>query len=142
MTSSFNTFKKFLLLGIAVVSTKLMLLLFAYFFDAETYNQFNQIYYTASLLILFGSLGFNIALTRIKINLLTVVAVVTVNSVIAMVLLEIFSNPFDSFFIIVSVLIYSILISITGIYTLQLLFTSRYKEYAFLTITYSVLPLP
>lgn len=141
MTIDFNTIKKFLFLGIAVVSTKLMLLLFAYFFDADTYNQFNQIYYTASLLILFGSLGFNIALTRIKINLFTILSIVAANSIVAAIFLEIFSDPFDTYWTIISVIIYSVLISVTGIYTFQLLFTSRYKEYVFLTIAYSLLHL-
>ncbi len=71
--------KNYFFLGIAVASTKLMLLLFAYFFDAETYNQFNQIYYTASIMILFGSLGFNIAVTRVNMSPKLVSAAVVIN---------------------------------------------------------------
>lgn len=65
MLNQLPNIKKLLFLGVAIASTKVMLLLFAYFFDAETYNQFNQIYYTASLIILFGSFGFNVVTMKV-----------------------------------------------------------------------------
>lgn len=68
MLNQFTNIKKLFFLGVAVASTKVMLLLFAYFFDAETYNQFNQVYYTASIIILFGSLGFNIIIRKVNFN--------------------------------------------------------------------------
>lgn len=68
MLNQFTNIKKLFFLGVAVASTKLMLLLFAYFFNAENYNQFNQIYYTASIIILFGSLGFNVVIREVYLN--------------------------------------------------------------------------
>ena len=141
MLNQLSNIKKLFFLGIAVASTKLMLLLFAYFFDAETYNQFNQIYYTASLMILFGSLGFNIAVTRVNMNLIKVSAAVAVNVLFVYLFLQIISVPFNNLFEITSINIYSIFISISGIFVFQLLFSGRYKDYALLTILYSVLHL-
>lgn len=141
MIGQLTNIKKLFFLGIAVASTKVMLLLFAYFFDAETYNQFNQIYYTASIIILFGSLGFNIAVTRINISSNVVYAAVAINAVIVYLFLQIISAPFNNLFEIVSILLYSVFISITGIFVFHLLFSGRYKDYVLLTMLYSVLHL-
>jgi hypothetical protein len=137
----FANIKKLFLLGIAVASTKVMLLLFAYFFNAETYNQFNQIYYTASIVILFGSLGFNIAITRINISIKLVAGSVFLTTALAYVFLQIFSAPFENIFEIISILVYCLFISLSGIYVFQLLFTGRYQDYIFLTLLYSALHL-
>ena len=118
-----------------------MLLLFAYFFTAETYNQFNQIYYTASIIILFGSLGFNIALTRINISIKLVAAAILLTTVLAYFFLQIFSAPFENIFEILSILVYCLFISLSGIYVFQLLFTGRYQDYILLTVLYSALHL-
>lgn len=136
-----SNIKKLFLLGVAVASTKLMLLLFAYFFNAETYNQFNQIYYTASIIILFGSLGFNIAVTRVNIKKIFTVSAVLLNSVIVYFVLQITSSPFNNIFEITAIIIYSVFVSLTGIYVFQLLFTGRYVDYVLLTLTYSILHL-
>ncbi len=134
MLNHFANIKKLFLLGLAVASTKVMLLLFAYFFNAETYNQFNQIYYTASIVILFGSLGFNIALTRINISMKLVAAAVFLTTILAYFFLQIFSAPFENIFEILSILVYCLFISLTGIYVFQLLFTGRYQDYILLTL--------
>jgi len=141
MLNHFANIKKLILLGLAVASTKVMLLLFAYFFNAETYNQFNQIYYTASIVILFGSLGFNIAITRMNISMKLVVAAIFVTSSLAYFFLQIFSAPFENIFEILSILVYCLFISLSGIYVFQLLFTGKYQDYILLTLLYSVLHL-
>lgn len=141
MLNQFANIKKLFFLGVAVASTKVMLLLFAYFFDAETYNQFNQIYYTASLTILFASLGFNIAVTRINVSSNAVYAAVAINAILVYLFLQIISAPFHNLFEIISILLYSVFISITGIFVFHLLFSGRYKDYVLLTLLYSVLHL-
>lgn len=137
MLSQLINFKKLFFLGFAVASTKVILLLFAYFFDAETYNQFNQIYYTASIIILFGSLGFNIAVTRLNITFSKIVFAITANALSAYIFLQIFSAPFDNIFQIISILIYSILISLTGILAFHLLFSGKHNDYVLIMILYS-----
>jgi len=141
MLNQLSNIKKLFFLGVAVASTKVMLLLFAYFFDAEKYNQFNQIYYTASIIILFGSLGFNIAVTRISITWRTVFAAVAANAIVVYLILQLISAPFYSLFEIVSVVIYSVFISLSGIFIFQMLFAGRYKVYVTLTVLYSILHL-
>ena len=141
MLSQFANIKKLVFLGVAVASTKVMLLLFAYFFDADTYNQFNQIYYTASMVILFGSLGFNIAVTRINLSPTLVTASVFLTTLLAYLFLQVISAPFENVFEIVSILIYCLFISLSGIYVFHLLFSGRYRDYVLLTLLYSALHL-
>ena len=141
MLSHFANIKKLFLLGFAVASTKVMLLLFAYFFSAETYNQFNQIYYTASIVILFGSLGFNIAITRINISMKLVVVAILLMTTLAYIFLQIFSAPFENVFEILSILVYCLFVSLSSIYVFQLLFTGKYQDYILLTLLYSALHL-
>lgn len=141
MLNQFSNIKKLLLIGIAVASTKVVLLLFAYFFNAETYNLFNQVYYTASMVILFGSLGFNIAVTRISLNIKLVAVAVLVNVFIAYLFLQVTSEPFISVYQIASVILYALFSSLGGIYVFQLLFSGNYKDYAILTLLYSLLHL-
>ena len=141
MLNQFANIKKLFLLGIAVASTKVMLLMFAYFFDADTYNQFNQIYYTASMVILFGSLGFNIAVTRINLSPTLVTASVFLTTLLAYLFLQVISAPFENVFEIVSILIYCLFISLSGIYVFHLLFSGRYRDYVLLTLLYSALHL-
>lgn len=141
MLKHFANIKKLILLGFAVASTKVMLLLFAYFFNAETYNQFNQIYYTASIVILFGSLGFNIAITRVNVNIRLVTTTVLLTTTLTYFFLHIFSTPFENVFEIFSILVYCLFVSISGIYVFQLLFTGKYQDYFLLTVIYSILHL-
>ena len=141
MQNQFANIKKLFLIGLAVASTKVVLILFAYFFNAETYNLLNQVYYTASMVVLFGSLGFNIAITRVRLNIRLVAAAVFVNVIVTYLFLQIISAPFSYAYEIVSVIIYAFFISLGGIYTFQLLFSGNYKDYVLLTIYYSVLHL-
>lgn len=138
MLNQLANIKKLFFLGVAVASTKLVLILFAYFFNAETYNLFNQVYYTASMVVLFGSLGFNIAVTRVKINIKLVAAAVLFNVIVSYLFLQIVSQPFTASLEIASVLIYALFISIGGIYAFQLLFAGNYKDYVILTLLYSL----
>ena len=139
MINQFTNIKKIFFLGIAVASTKVILLLFAYFFDAETYNRFNQVYYTTSIIILFGSLGFNIAVTRISITWKNVLLAVTANTMMVYIVLHLISAPFNNPLEIASIVIYGVFISVSGIFIFQLLFEGRYKIYVLLTLLYSAL---
>jgi len=93
------------------------------------------------MVILFGSLGFNIAVTRININIKLVSASVLLSTLLAYLFLQITSSPFENVFEIISILIYCLFISLSGIYVFHLLFTGRYRDYATLTLLYSALHL-
>ena len=133
--------KKLFLIGTSIISAKSVLLLIAYFFDELTYNRFNQAYYTASLLMLFGGLGFNIAITRVSLRKVFLVAAVIVNIIIAYTLLNIFVESINTTAETLSLMIYSIFAVLGSIYVFQLLFSGSYFRFVTLTLTYSFLHL-
>jgi len=132
--------KKIFFLGTAIVSTKIVLIAIAYFFDDVTYNLFNQAYYTSSVLILFGGLGFNIALTRIKFNISFLSLAVLINIVLTFIILNFIINP-SSNTKEISLIIYSLFSVVGSVYVFKMLFDGKYFRYVFLTILYSLLHL-
>jgi len=124
-----ESLKKFILIGISLFAFKSVLLVLAYALDADQYNTFNQAYYTASILILFGSLGFNISQTRIPIKAALILLFVTINTTIAFFVLHFLSSPFENYSEIISVIIYSVFISAGSILNFRLLFEGGYKKY-------------
>lgn len=136
-----ESIKKFVLIGLSLFLIKSVLILYAYLLDQYTYNAFNQSYYTASLLILFGSMGFNIAQTRIPINIFKLLVYVLFNIIIAYFVLHIISAPFDYTIEIISVILYSLIISVTGVLNFKLLFEGNYVRYFFILLSLTVVHL-
>jgi hypothetical protein len=135
--NKFFTIPKFLLLGITIFVSKLVLIAVAYFFNGSQYNIFNQAYFAASLLILFGSLGFGFAIVQIKISPIKVALAVFVNIFIAVVVIQFISEPFDSIYKIISVFLYSYFGSLGGVFLFKLLFEGNYKRYSQLMFVYA-----
>ncbi len=139
--SNSNTFLRFVLIGSTLFSNKLVLILTAYFFSETQYNLFNKAYYTASILILFGTLGFDFAINRINISLRAVIIAVVLNVLITLVILYFLSEPFTSVFHYVSIFVYGLFACIGGIFTFQHLFHGRIKTYVVLMLISSFLHL-
>lgn len=130
-----ESIKKFFLIGLSLFLFKSVLIAFAYLLNEEQYNLFNQSYYTSSLLILFGSLGFNIAQTRIPVNSVKLMLFVSINTIIAFTLLHIISSPFQNAEEIIPVLLYCIFISVSGILNFKILFSGDYKKYFYILLS-------
>ncbi|MBK9284679.1 MAG: hypothetical protein IPM51_10240 [Sphingobacteriaceae bacterium] len=136
-----GTFQKFVLIGSTIFSNKLVLIITAYFFTEVQYNIFNKAYYTASILILFGTLGFDFAVSRINISLKTVSLGALLNVFITLVILYFISEPFADIFKIFSIFIYSLFACLGGIFTFQLLFRGEIKRYVLLMFANALLHL-
>lgn len=124
-----ESIKKFILIGLSLFAYKSVLIILAYALNQEQYNIFNQAYYTASILILFGSLGFDIAQTRIPFSKRMIFLFVSVNIIITYFVLHLFSHPFTNYYEIFPIVIYSVFISVGGILNFKLLFDGNYKKY-------------
>lgn len=138
---TFNTFLRFVLIGSTLFSNKLVLILTAYFFSENQYNLFNRAYYTASILILFGTLGFDFAINRINVSLKATMIAVILNVSITLIILYFLSEPFISVFHLASIFVYSLFTCIGGIFTFQHLFHGRIKTYVVLMLINSLLHL-
>ena len=136
-----DTFQKFVLIGSTIFSNKLVLIVTAYFFTEVQYNIFNKAYYTASILILFGTLGFDFAVSRINISLKTVSLGALLNVFITLVILYFISEPFVDILKIFSIFFYSLFACLGGIFTFQLLFRGEIKRYVLLMFTNAFLHL-
>ena len=132
-----ESLKKFILIGLSIFIYKAVFIAYAYTFNQTQYNVFNQSYYTASILILFGALGFNIAQTRIPIKPLTIFFFATINIVITYCILHLISNPFSDITEIIPVIIYSIFSAVGGVLTFKLLFDGKYQIYFWVMLIFA-----
>ncbi len=109
------------------------------------YNEFNKIYYTASLVILFGSFGFYISISLLNFTKLVVLLGVVLNTIITFFILY-FTPGFNKDFIFATaVIIYSIIYSLIGIYSFKILFDGDYIRSSllmFLTAFTNILIIP
>ena len=131
--------QRFFIIGATIFTSKVVLILIAYFFNEVQYNTFNQAYYTASILIIFGAFGFNYAVNRVDIKFILVFFASIINILITLFVLLIFSPPQFSSMQIISVIAYALFAAIGGIFTFQVLFQGFYKTYFYLTLLSAVL---
>ncbi len=125
-----DSIKKFILIGLSLFLFKSVFIAYAYTFSQIQYNQFNQSYYTASILILFASLGFNISQTRIPIKTIAIFFFVTINSLLTYFVLSLVSDTFSNITDAIPVIIYTIFVSAGGILNFRLLFDGKYQKYS------------
>ncbi|MHB8581113.1 MAG: hypothetical protein ACYDA4_14825 [Ignavibacteriaceae bacterium] len=130
-------FSQFTWIGASIFASKVYLLFFPYFLNGALYNQFNKFYYTASLIILFGSFGFNISASLLKFNKRNVLIGVLLNSVITLIVLTLISQNHATIAFLLSVLIYSVISSFIGIYAFKILFEGNYKKSTIITFIVS-----
>lgn len=121
---------KFILIGLSLFLFKSVFIAYAYTFSQTQYNQFNQSYYTASILILFASLGFNISQTRIPIKTVAIFFFVTINTLLTYFVLSLVSDTFSNITDAIPVIIYTIFVSAGGILNFRLLFNGKYQKYS------------
>lgn len=136
-----DTLLRFILIGSTLFSNKLVLILIAYFFNDIQYNAFNKAYYTASIIILFGTLGFDFAINRINVAIRTVTLGVIINITASLSVLYLLNEPFDNYSQVVAIFFYSLFSSLGAIYTFQHLFHGRVKNYVILMLLSGVLHL-
>jgi O-antigen/teichoic acid export membrane protein len=136
-----DTLLRFVLIGSTIFSNKLILILIAYFFTETQYNIFNKAYYTASILILFGTLGFDFAINRNKTSFKIVVFGVILNVTVTLAILFFISEPFTSGYQLISIFVYSLFACLGGIFTFRHLFQGRIKIYVLLMFTNALLHL-
>jgi hypothetical protein len=129
--------KKFVLIGASIFFYKVVFLTYAYAFTQQQYNYFNQSYYTASILILFGTLGFNISLTRVPVKSITLFLFITVNVILTYFVLHLISAPFQNVTEIIPVIVYSAFTAAGGVLNFKLLFDGNYQKYFLMMLLFA-----
>ncbi len=90
-------------------------------------------------MILFGALGFNFAITRIKLKSHLLAATVFFNLLIISLAYYLLADPFSEFLSLVSLFIFALFTSIAGIILFSLLFQGDYQKYFLYTFINSLL---
>ena len=83
-------------------------------------------------------MGFNIAQTRIPINTLRLFLIVSINTIITYSVLQFVSLTFSDIKEIISVIVYSVFVSVGGVLSFKLLFDGKYKIYSLVMIMFAV----
>ena len=125
---------KFILIGSPLLFNRLFLLVAPYFLNQILYNQFNRVYYSASVLTLVGVLGFNFAMKRTGIKQFYVFTAVLANVLI--VFFALFFGGFDfgnnrEIFLILAL---SFIQSLSGVFIFTLLYSGDYVIYFLLNL--------
>ncbi len=93
------------------------------------------------MLIIFGTLGFEYALTRLNTTIKWVAAGVIINISTTFSILYFLSEPFNNLYQVISVFVYALFACLGGIFTFQYLFNGKIKMYVIMMITNACLHL-
>lgn len=122
--------KNFFIIAAGLFSPKLILFAAAYLYTPVDYNNFNKVYYTASLIILFASLGYNMSINRIKLKNSRLFSLVFAGSLITGLVLYFIFRQVPGPAELLYITVYTFVSSVIGIFTFQLLFESKiYKHF-------------
>lgn len=133
MAISKEYIKNTLLIALSFILLKSFNLVLPYLLDDVGYNEFNKVFYYASLISTVGTFGFTYAITQINFTPIILSVLVILNIVLGFFLVNIFSGIDVSLFNILNIFLISFSSILFNVYNFQLLFHSKTNKY-FLTI--------
>lgn len=130
-------FKKIFIIGAALFLLKVVLMIYPYFMSKEQYYYFNKSYFTASIIIILSTFGFNISQTKIPLDKYFLLLLVFIHTIIFTLFFMIIKSHF---YIIdfVSIVLYSVPIAYIGILNFQRIFYGNYKKYFYVTLSLAI----
>jgi len=131
-------YSKILYIGSAVVSLKLFLLLVPYLLNKNEYFSFNQVYYSAGIITIFGRLGFDIIISKYNISLLKLSFVVAFNICVGLLFAFLFEWQIQGFVDFFVVVLYSFFYVMANIYLFAGLFQQNHKRYFYEKFLYGM----
>lgn len=131
--------KRCLLIGFTILLTKIPLLASPYLLSESNYLQFNKFYYSGSLIILFGTFGFDFAFNFSKsktgiIALASFVNVLLISLFINLIIPEVWNN-----LQVFGLAVFGYFSVMSGILMFRLLYTGEYQSYFKLHLIYAVI---
>ncbi len=133
-----SRFEKIIYIGGAIVISKVVFLFIPYLTTDIQYNDFNKIYYTAAIVILFGKLGFDFAVTRINIQHIKLFGSVLFNTIVIIFLVFFISNEKHDYTNYLAVFFYSFFYILANIFLIKNLFEGSYKKYFLYKLFYGI----
>lgn len=133
MSISKDYIKNTILIGVSFVLLKSFNLILPYFLDAESYNEFNKVFYYASLISTIGTFGFTYAITQINFSPIILSLLVILNIIISYVIVYTFSGVEVSLFNLGNIFLISFSSILFSVYNFRLLFFSKTNKF-FITV--------
>ena len=130
--------KNTLLIALSFILLKSFNLVLPYFLDEVSYNEFNKVFYYASLISTIGTFGFTYAITQINFTPIILSLLVIVNIVISYFIVYTFSGVEVSLFNLGNIFLISFSSILFSIYNFRLLFFSKTYKFFITVIIISV----
>ncbi len=130
--------EKLFYIGGAIFISKIVFLFIPYLISDIQYNSFNKIYYSAAIVVLFGKLGFEFAISRINLHHKNLFIVVFINTLITTLAVIFFNKENDNFTNYTSIFIYSFFYILANIFLIKNLFEGSYKKYFSYKLFYGI----
>ncbi|MBK8946947.1 MAG: hypothetical protein IPM32_17000 [Ignavibacteriae bacterium] len=137
--NAYRKTNKLIFIGGAFFISKIVFLFIPYITTSEQYNDFNKIYYSAAIVVLFGKLGFEFAINRIKIQHKKLFIAVLFNTLLMVAALNLFGDEKYSYLNYFAIFIYSFFYIIANIFLIKTLFEGNYKRYFFFKLFYGLI---
>ncbi len=123
-----NTLRN-ILIGLTIVFSRIPLITAAYLLSETDYNFFNKFYYTASIIVIFSSFGFDFAWNYAKSKLWVLAVSVLINVILSSAVILLVSPADWNNGNYVYVFVFAYLTTLSGILVFRVLFTGNYIEY-------------
>lgn len=134
-----NEFYRITALGLTLLLPKLPLFLAPYFLSTNNLFEFNRFYYSASLILLFTTFGFDFAFNIVKPKIAIIFISLLSNAIITMLIFTLIQLSDFSAIMIFSLFVYALLMSYQQVFSFRLLFTGHYLIYFFIHLLVALL---
>lgn len=137
--------QRLLLNALLVAAGPGLLLLVAYLLPSAAYNHFNQIYYSASLLSMIGTMGLDVSTYKHPLPHSVLFLCVLANVLLLTGLMRLFGFHFGSTQDIFNTIIFGYLTAVGNIITTKMLFSNQFKIYCIISAmrgAFQVLAIP
>ncbi len=133
MSISKDYIKNTILIGVSFVLLKSFNLVLPYSLDDVSYNEFNKVFYYASLISTIGTFGFTYAITQIDFSPIILSLLVILNIIISYFIVYTFSGVEVSLFNLANIFLISFSSILFSVYNFRLLFLSKTNKF-FITV--------
>jgi O-antigen/teichoic acid export membrane protein len=126
--------KKIITIGLTLVLPRIPILLSAYILSKESYSFFNKYYYTATMIILLSSFGFEFAISYSKTKYPFLISAILANVFITAIVMYFTVIEDLSLYKYTAIILYSFFITSANVITVRILYTGQTGIYLFANV--------
>ncbi|MCK9210019.1 MAG: hypothetical protein M0P61_04190 [Ignavibacteriaceae bacterium] len=130
---------RYFFIGTTILSVKVVLVIAAYLLNGVQFNAFSQYYYTASLILLFASFGFDFPFARVGFRVEVLSGLLFVHTILASFILYFGGGNTQNLSTTFSFIVYSFFTALGGIVSFRMLFKGDYRRYFVIIVLQTLL---